>query len=407
MIRSITSVKVTGRRVIVRAGFDVPLNKNSQGEFEVADDTRIKDALATLKYLIEQKAKIVLISHLGRPKGWDKEKSLWPIALKLGELLRFKVVKVEDKLPDYKVAHINFLSEDITKKDYSELSKQLPEGSILFLENLRFYPGEAKNEEKFIDLLGSFGDVYVNEAFSVAHRQEASTFGLARKLPAYAGISFAKEIASLKKVINNPAKPMVVLMGGIKIENKVETLHSLAKHAEHIIVGGGIANTFLKARGYEVGKSKVSDLFVAKELLRHYKNKIVLPIDVVVAEDPESKSRMCAIEKVLPGESIYDIGPESVRKFAGIISQGQTLVWNGPFGFFENPKYSFGSKAIAQAFATRSKGKAFGLVGGGETAQVVDMAKVSQFIDHVSTGGGAMLEFLAGKQLLAIKALEK
>jgi phosphoglycerate kinase len=407
MIKSITSVKVASRRVIVRAGFDVPLKKNGHTEkWEVADSTRIKDALPTLKYLIEQEARIIIMAHLGRPEGSDPTKSLWTVAENLGEFLDYKVIKIKDKLPGENSQTINFLTGDITKENYSGLSKQIPPGSILFLENLRFYPGEKKNDQKFIEILGSFGDIYVDEAFSNAHREDASMFGLAKKLPGYAGISFLKEIKSLERVIKNPAKPLVVMMGGIKIEDKVQTLNNLAKHASHIILGGGLANTFLKAKGFEIGKSKASNVALAKELLRNFKDKIILPVDVVVATNLEAKPRSVMAEKVGVEDMIFDIGPKSIRKFSGIVKEAKTLIWNGPFGLLENARYAHGSKAMAQVFASRSKGKAFGVVGGGETIEAVDQAKVVQFIDHVSTGGGAMLEFLAGKKLPAIKALE-
>jgi len=407
MIKSITSVKVTGRRVIVRAGFDVPLRKNTHTqEWEVADDTRITDAIPTLKYLIEQKAKIIIISHLGRPEGWDMDKGLWPVAQKLAELLNYKAVKITDRLPDYSVSHVNFLGEDITKKNYSEISKNLPAGDILFLENLRFYAGENENDDKFIEILESFGDVFVEEGFPVAHRKESSTYGLALKLPHYAGIAFLKEIQSLRKILHQPQTPMIVIMGGAKIDDKVETLHNLAKNATKIILGGAIANTFFKAIGYEVGRSKISNVALAKELYRQYREKIFLPIDVVVATDLEAKPRLVKLDKIRVNESIYDIGPQTISKISEIIKTGKTLVWNGPFGVFENPKYAFGSKAIAHAFAAQSKGKAFGVVGGGETVELINQAKVGQFVDHLSTGGGAMLEFLAGKELPAIKVLE-
>jgi len=405
MIKSITSVKVSGRRVIVRVGFDVPLKENSAGELVVADDTRIRDALATIKHLIDQRARIVIVSHLGRPEGWQKEKSLWPAALKLGELINYKVVKIQDKLPDYYAATIHFLSSDITKKDYASLVTQILPGDILFLENIRFYPEEEKNDADFVSTLAKYGDVYVNEAFSVAHRKEASTFGLATKLPHYAGISLLKEIQSLTKILQNPQQPFIAIIGGIKIDDKVDTIHNLAKHAQKILVGGGVATSFQKAKGFEVGQSKYADVHLAKQLLRDYKSKIVLPIDVVVSKNEESHPRVVMVDKVLPEETILDLGPESLRKFSEYIKTAKTLIWNGPMGKIENPKYAFGSKGVAVAVASRSKGKAFGVVGGGETVEAVDMAKVSQFIDHVSTGGGAMLEFLAGKELLAIKAL--
>ncbi len=386
----------------MRAGFDVPLQDG-----KVVDDSRIKDVLPTLKYLIEQKAKIVIISHVGRPEGWDHSKSLWPVAEKLGELINYKVAKVSDRLSKYPVPHINFLPEDITKKDYSALSKELAAGSILFLENVRFYRGEQDAHEGLAKTLATFGDVYVNEAFSVAHRKEASTFALAKLLPHYAGVSLIKEIQALKKVLHHPQQPLIVIMGGAKIEGKVETIENLAKHADHVLIGGAMINSFLAALGFETGKSAVADVKVAKQLLRNYKNKIVLPQDVVVANSEEGHAQVVSIEKIRSYQMNYDIGPKTIHLFSGYIKNAKTLLWNGPLGKIEQKKFSTGSMAIAQVFASRSKGKAFGIVGGGETVEVVDRAKVSQFIDHVSTGGGAMLEFLAGKTLPAIKVLEK
>jgi phosphoglycerate kinase len=411
MIKIITSVKIAGRRVIVRAGFDVPLKearggRADGGNWEVADDTRIRDILPTLNYLIEQKARIVIVSHLSRPEGWDENRSMWPVAEKLGEILNYKVVKISEKLPDYSVPCIYFLPEDITKGKYADLSKKLPPGSVLFLENIRFYPQEKGNDEKFAKLLASFADIYVNDAFSVAHRSEVSTVGLTRILPSYAGVSLAKEIVALNKLLKNPKHPMVLLLGGAKIADKVETLNHLAPHLDHILIGGAIATTFFKAMGYSVGKSKVSDVGPAKQLLRDYRSKILLPVDVVVATAPDEKPVLVKTDKVRASQAIYDIGPETIRKFAPIIKSAKTLVWNGPFGMIEEPKFTFGSKSIAHVFASRCKGKAYGVIGGGETIEVVNQAKVTEFIDHVSTGGGAMLEFLAGKKLPAIKALE-
>ena len=408
MIKSITSVNVAGRRVIVRVGFDVPLVLNIHTEnLEVIDDARIKDTLDTIKYLIDNRAKIILISHLGRPKGWEDKKSLWPVALKLSELLNIKAVKVSNRLPDYKVPHLNFLETDITKKDYSDFSNQINPGDVLFLENLRFYEGEETNDEGFIKTLAKFGDIYVNEAFSVCHRKESSIYGLPLELPSYAGISLQKEIASLKKIVKNPKQPLVLIMGGAKIEDKIETINFLGKSAAYFLFGGGLANTFLKAKGYEIGKSICGDINIAKELLRNFKEKIILPVDLVVAQSLEAKPRLAKPDKILSNESIYDIGPETIRKYAEYVKTAKTLVWNGPFGIIEEPRYAFGSKSIAHVFAAQSKGRAFGLAGGGETIEVIDMAKVGQFIDHISMGGGAMLEFLAGKKLPGIKALER
>ncbi|MBX4205290.1 MAG: phosphoglycerate kinase, partial [Candidatus Doudnabacteria bacterium] len=413
MIKVITSVKVSGKRVIVRAGFDVQLKEGTgfrgQGtEMKVVDDTRIRDILPTLKYLIKQKAKIVIVSHLDRPKGWDTSKSMWPVAQDLARIINYKAVKFSDRIPDYSVPHIYFLTRDIVKRDYSSYSKKIKPGDILFLENMRFYPGEQDNDPKFVKALSAFGDIYINDAFSVAHRKEASTYGIAKKLPSYAGVSLMHEIASLNKVLRNPSHPMVLIMGGAKVADKAGTIHHLAKHADHILVGGALGNSFLKAAGYETGKSTVADVPLARELLRNYKSKIVLPLDAVVAKSETDKNvRSVDVSKVRANENMYDIGPKSVRKFAEYINKGKTLVWNGPMGIIEDKKFSFGSSGIATAFAAKSKGQAFGVIGGGETIQVIDRAKVAEFIDHVSTGGGSMLEYLAGKKLPGIEVLDK
>ncbi len=406
MIKSITSVKVSGKRVVVRAGFDVQLVTNVHSEEpKVVDDTRIRDILPTLKYLIQQKAKIVIVSHLGRPDGWDTSKSLWPVAEKLAELLNYKPLKISDKLPDYPVPHVYFLEADIIKKDYSGYSKKLKAGEILFLENIRFYAGEQSNDPKFIKTLAKFGDVYVDDAFSVVHRKEASTYGLAKSLPHYAGVSLLKEISSLNKLLHNPPHPFVLIMGGAKVVDKAETIKNLAKHADYILVGGALGNSFLNAAGYETGKTKVEDVRLAKELLRNYKPKIVLPSDVLVAMSPEAEARSAEITKVRPGETMYDVGPQTVLKFSQYIKSAKTLVWNGPMGLIEIKKFAFGSNALAQAFAAKARGKAYGVIGGGETIEVIDKMHVADFIDHVSTGGGAMLEYLAGKKLPGIEVL--
>lgn len=365
MIKSIKSVNVAGRRVIVRAGFDVPLKKNIHREnWEVVDDSRIKDGLSTLRYLIAQKAKIVVLSKLGRPEGkWDENLSSWPAAEALGKLLDIKVIKITKTLPNYAIPHIFFLTGDITKTDYSALSKKIPDGSILYLENMFFYPGEEDSDPKFVSILKKFGDLFVEEAFASAHHRAASNVGLAEAMPAYAGISLVKEISSLGKILRNPESPMVVLMGGAKIDDKVATMENLLPNADYVILGGALGNTFFKAMGYEVGTSKVSDVSVAKHLLRNYKNKLVLPVDVVVTTSMDAKPRVTQPHKVRKNEMMLDIGPESIRKFAKIIKLAKTLVWNGPFGLIENPTYAFGSKSLAHIFVGRCKGFAYGVVG--------------------------------------------
>ena len=407
MIKSITSVKVSGKRVLVRAGFDVQLETNPHTEqLQVVDDTRIRDILPTLKYLIDQQAKIVLVSHLGRPEGWDTSKTMWPVAEKLAELINYKVTKVRDKLPDYDVPHIYFYESDITKKNSAKISQSLKNGEILFLENIRFYPGEKANDDKFVNALASFGDIYVDDAFSVVHRKEASTYGVAEKLPHYAGVSLLKEIQSLHKVMNNPHQPFVLIMGGAKVIDKAETITNLAKYAKYILVGGALGNSFLAAFGYDIGKTPVQDVPLARQLLRNYREKIVLPVDVVVAKSEKDHAHSVEVTKVRRDEIMYDVGPKTVLKFSAYIKQAKTLVWNGPMGLIEQKKFSNGSAALATIFAAKSKGSAYGVIGGGETIEVVDRAKVASHIDHISTGGGAMLEFLAGKSLPGIKILE-
>lgn len=409
MIKDITSVKLKGRRVLLRVGFDVPVETDKHGAVHVADDSRIRATLPTINHLVKLGAKIVIIAHLGRPDGkWDEFKSMQPVADRLAHLMGRKLVTVKSKLPTYKVpSHVFFLTEDITADDYSAMSKKIADGEILFLENLRFYKGEESNSKDFVAVLSKYGDVYVNDAFSVSHRKAASIFGVAQKLPAYAGITLLQEITGLNKAIRNPQQPLIAIMGGAKISDKIDTINFLAPKAEKILIGGAIANSFMAALGYEIGKSKAAEIPLAKELIRHYREKIILPVDVVVAKDPDSPSRAVKPEKVKPNDCIYDIGPETVRLFSKYIKSAKTLIWNGPQGLIEKPKFTFGSMAIAQVFASRTKGYAYGVVGGGESLEVVARAKVGEFIDHVSTGGGAMLEYMSGKSLPGIKVLDK
>jgi phosphoglycerate kinase len=409
MIKSITSVKLKGKRVLLRAGFDVPLEQAKDGSFQVADDTRIASAVPTIAYLVAQRARVIIISHLGRPEGtWQGDKSMYPAAERLAELLDRKIIKVTDRLPSYKVpSHVYFLTEDIALKDYSELSHDLKEGEILFLENLRFYSGEDDNDQEFVNNLARYGEIYADDAFSVAHRKTASTYGLAQKLPAYAGETLLSEMRGLDRAMKKPEQPLIVVMGGAKISDKIDTINFLAKKADKVLIGGAIANSFLKAKGYEIGNSKAAEIPLAKDLVRQYRDKLVLPVDVVVAKDPDGAARAIKPEKVTPNDCIFDIGPETVRLFSKHIKLAKTIIWNGPLGMIEKKKFAFGSLAVAQAIASRTKGKAYGVVGGGESLEVVTQAKVGQFIDHVSMGGGAMLEYMSGKTLPAIKVLDK
>jgi 3-phosphoglycerate kinase len=404
----VEKASVEGKRVLLRAGFDVPLKKNGNGSFVVADENRIKASLPTLKYLLNNKAKIVILSHLDRPEGkFEADKSMWPVAVNLAKHLSYKAVNIVDWLPDYFVPHLYFLGEDITKKDYSSLSKKIKPGDILFLENLRFYPGEQKSEKGFADCLAKYGEIYVDEAFSVAHRKDCSIATLPGLMQSFAGIELVREIKALNRLTSNPASPFVVIMGGAKVDDKVGVINNLAPKADKVLVAGAIANAFLKSLGYEIGKSKSGEELVARELYRNYKEKIVLPVDVVVSRCEDGKACAKPIDKVQSHETIYDIGPKTIKLYDSAIKTAKTIVWNGPLGKIEIPRFAYGSKAIARSIAATAKGTAFGVVGGGETAEVVDAAHVGEFIDHISTGGGAMLEFLAGKKLPGIEALSK
>jgi 3-phosphoglycerate kinase len=408
MIKPITSVDVKGRRVLLRAGLNVPLKKNAESEeWEVADDSRIRDVLDTIIYLIQNQSKVIIMAHLGRPDGWDKSKSLFPVAQKLGELIGYNVIKVENKLSDYPVPHINFLGADITVSDYSDLSEKLKNGDILFLENIRYYRQEKEHGEEFVETLAKFGEIYVNDSFSVDHRTDVSVFGVAQKLPSYGGVKLLKEISALNRILRNPKSPMIVMIGGTKISDKIDAIHNLIKNVDHVLIGGAPGNTFLKARGYEVGKSKVAEIEMAKELLRNYADKIVLPVDVVVDKSSGGRVKAVKVEQVAPSDVILDIGPMTIKKYAEYIKQAKTLVWSGPFGLIEKKPFDFGSISLSLIFASRAKGAAYGVVGGGETAEMIRMAKVSEFIDHISSGGGAMLQFLSGKSLPGIKVLEQ
>jgi phosphoglycerate kinase len=383
---------LTNQRVLVRVDYNVPL---VGGKIGLKQDAKLRASLPTLKYLIEKQARVILISHLGRPKGPDKKNSLKPIADRLSKLLQRRVLFVSAALDD--------------GKKVEQALENLSAGQVALLENIRFYVGEEKNDKFLARRLAGLADIFIDDAFAVAHRAHASNVGVAKLLPSYAGKLMENEIHNLDRLLNKPMKPFVVLLGGAKISGKLLTLQTLLRTATEICVGGGMANSFFLAKGFDTGKSIVSrdDVLLAKKLLRH--NKIILPQDVIVATSMTNKAkiRVCRPDEVTETEYILDIGPRTILDYATRIKRAKTIAWNGPLGLFEVKKFSHGTIALARIIAARSSGRAFGLVGGGETIVALEQTKMAEYIDHVSTGGGAMLEYLTGGVLPGIKSLLK
>lgn len=396
-LRTIDEIKkLKGKRVLVRVDFNVPLKK-SGAKIVVADDTRIRAALPTIKYLLGQGAKVILMSHLGDPGGRVKKNlSLKPIGSVLGKLLLMKGTAPADWEG---------------KKGLKKIDA-MKTGEVMMLENLRFHPGEEKNDKKFAAGLASLADIYVNDAFAAAHRAHASIVGVPKFLPGYAGFLMKKEINVLSSLLGKPSKPFIGLIGGAKISTKISVIENLLKKVNYLLLGGALVNNFFKAAGYDIGASvyEPKELKMAKKLLRNKKN--VLPIDFVVGDFKRKEAWVISVPKKKTAlckkpYALLDIGPETIKKYSEIIRKAQTIAWNGPMGYFEIPKYSHGTLALGQLIAARSKGKVFGVVGGGETIEAVKKTGMSEYIDHISTGGGAMLEFLEGKVLPGIKPLLK
>jgi len=391
-INNLSKSQLTGKKILMRVDFNVPIND----ELKITDDTRIIAALPSIKYLVANNAKVILMSHLGRPKGKVVEKlRLDPVARRLGELLEQKVKKIND-----------CIGWEVEK----EVSK-MKNGDILLLENLRFYAEEEGNDREFSKKLSHLGDIYINDAFGSAHRAHASTVGVAQILPAYAGFLMAKEIEMLSNLLEEPARPFAVLLGGAKISGKIEIVQNLLNIADIILIAGGMSYTCLAALGYEVGNSLLEeyDLTVVKNLLEKAKkmgNKILLPIDLVVAREvaENSESELVKIEDIPKYSIAVDLGEESLEMFEKELQKAKTIFWNGPIGVFEIEKFSKGTNRIAR-FIAKMNDKATIVIGGGDSAAAVEKAGVAEKITHISTGGGASLEFLGGKKLPGIEIL--
>jgi len=383
----VSDVDVKGKRVLVRVDFNVPIK-----EGKIEDDTRIRAALPTIMYLLDHGAAVILCSHLGRPKeGPDPQFSMRPTADCLAKLINKKV----------------FFSEECVGPVAEKAARNLKMGEALVLENTRFYKGEIKNDPEIARQLASLADIFVNDAFGSAHRAHASTEGVAHLLPSVAGFLMQKEIQYLGQAVENPKRPFVAILGGAKIVDKIGVIRNLLQKADMILIGGGMANTFFKAQGYPVGDSLVDEeaLDTARQLLQEGKTHLRLPVDVVIADrfEESAEQKLIAMGPIPEGWRIMDIGPQTVATFSKSLHGAGTVVWNGPMGVFEFPKFSKGSFSIAKAVAESG---AISIVGGGDSVSAINRSGLQDQITHISTGGGAFLEMLEGITLPGMAALQ-
>jgi phosphoglycerate kinase len=385
--KTIRDVDVKGKRVLVRVDFNVPLKDG-----DVADDRRIRAALPTIQYLLDHGAAVVLMSHLGRPKGAPKpELRMDPVAKRLSELLGRSVTKLDDCVGVQVENRINAVKP----------------GDVILLENTRFKPGETKNDAMLAEGLAHLGEIFVNDAFGSAHRAHASTEGVAHHLPAVAGFLMEKELTYLGRALADPERPFLGILGGAKISDKIGVIQNLLPQVDSLLIGGGMANTFFKAQGLNVGDSLVEDnaLDTARELLESAGDKLVLPVDCVIADrfDAEAEAKTVPVDQVPAGWRILDIGPATVAHFSNRLAAAKTVVWNGPMGVFEFPRFAQGTFAVARAMAGLED--ATTIIGGGDSAAAVEQSGLADKMSHISTGGGASLEFLEGKELPGVAAL--
>jgi phosphoglycerate kinase len=399
-VANLAAAELTGKRVLVRADFNVPLD--DQGN--ITDDTRIRAALPTIKALQAKGAKVILSSHFGRPKGDDfatravDKYRLTPVAKRLSELLQQPVPKPDDCIGEAVTAAVAAMQN----------------GDVLLLENVRFHPGEEKNDPAFAQALAGVADLYVNDAFGTAHRAHASTAGVTQYLkPSVAGILIEKELQYLQSAIEVPQRPLAAIIGGSKVSSKITVIETLLDKVDKLLIGGGMIFTFYKARGLSVGKSLVEDEFVALAQTLEAKAKekgvqLLLPTDVVVADNfaPDANARTVSIEAIPEGWMGLDIGPDAVKTFQAALADCKTVIWNGPMGVFEFDKFAVGTEAIARSLADLTKTGATTIIGGGDSVAAVEKVGVAEQMSHISTGGGASLELLEGKVLPGIAALD-
>jgi len=385
--KTVRDINVKGKRVLVRVDFNVPLSEGS-----VADDTRIRAALPTIQYLLDREATLILCSHLGRPKGQVVDAlRMDPVAHRLSELLGRPVLKLDD----------------CVGPEVEEAVQAAQPGDLILLENTRFHPEETQNDPAFAAQLASLADLYVNDAFGSAHRAHASTEGVAQLLPAVAGFLMEKELEFLGGALASPRRPFVAILGGAKISDKIGVIENLLGQVDALLIGGGMANTFLQADGYDVADSLVEEgsLDTARDLLERAGDKLVLPVDVTIADrfDAGAFSQVVTVSAVPPRWRILDVGPRTLELFQERLADARTVVWNGPMGVFEFPKFALGTEAVARMLAALPD--ATTVIGGGDSAAAVQRTGLAGQMSHISTGGGASLEFLEGKTLPGVAAL--
>jgi phosphoglycerate kinase len=384
--KTVKDIDLKGKRVLMRVDFNVPM-----ADGKVTDDKRIKASLPTIQYILDQGASLILMSHLGRPKGGpDPEFSLKAASEVLASLLNKPVN----------------MAPDCVGPEVEKMAKALKPGEVLMLENTRFHAGEEKNDLDLAKQMASLGEVYVNDAFGSAHRAHSSTEGVARFLPAVSGFLMEQELEYLGRAVSNPEHPYIAILGGAKISDKILVVETLLSKCDKLIIGGGMANTFLAAKGYAIQDSLVEtgSIDTAKSIMSNAGNKLLLPVDAVIADkfDAEANSKVVDVDKIPAGWRIMDIGPKSIEAFKTALSGAKLIVWNGPMGVFEMPKFAEGTFAIAKLLAASG---ATTVIGGGDSASAVKKAGVAKQMTHVSTGGGASLEFLEGKELPGVAAL--
>ncbi|MBU5294501.1 phosphoglycerate kinase [Anaerosalibacter bizertensis] len=392
--KTVEDLKVEGKRVLVRCDFNVPMDDDGK----ITDDTRIVSALPTINYLIENGGKVVLMSHLGRPKGEaDPKYSLEPVANRLSELLNKEVTFAKD--------------DKVISENVKEIVNNMNNGDVVLLENTRFRNEEKKNDEAFAKELASLGDLFVNDAFGTSHRSHASNVGVSSFLPSAVGFLVKKEIEVMGKALENPERPFVAILGGAKVSDKIGVIENLLEKVDTILIGGGMAYTFLKAKGYGIGTSLLEEdkLDLAGDLLKKADEKdvkILLPVDVVVAKEfkNDTEFKTVKIDSIPEDMMGLDIGTGTVKLFSEAIKDAKTVVWNGPMGVFEMENFKIGTEAVAKAMAET---KAITIIGGGDSASAVEKAGFKDKMTHISTGGGASLEFLEGKELPGIAAISE
>lgn len=388
--KSVKDIDVKGKRVFCRVDFNVPMKDG-----QVTDETRIRAALPTIQYLSEQGAKVILASHLGRPKGQAVEElRLTPVAKRLSELLGKDVKKTEEAYGDAVKTEIGTMND----------------GDVLLLENVRFYPGEEKNDPELAKSFAELADVYVNDAFGAAHRAHASTEGIAHHLPAVSGLLMEKELDVLGKALSNPDRPFTAIIGGAKVKDKIGVIENLLEKVDNLIIGGGLAYTFVKAQGHEIGKSLLEEdkMDLANSYIAKAKEKGVkfyMPVDVVVADDfsEDANTKVVSIEEIPSDWEALDIGPKTREIYEDVIKNSKLVIWNGPMGVFELDTFANGTKAVAQALADATD--TYSVIGGGDSAAAVEKFDLADKMSHISTGGGASLEFMEGKALPGVVAL--